>query len=130
MITVRRCLVYAMLCFPLTVSLAVADVNPPSDLICDEVGNQVDLSWTNNDFYDIIEIHLDGNLFAAVPGSESGVISATPACFWVAGQRGFTGSSGGGSPTTETSPIRSGTGSRCVSVSPSAPMTPYRHPAG
>ncbi len=79
MITVHRCQVYAMLCFPLTVSLAVADVNPPSDLIYEEVGNQVELSWTNNDFYDIIEIHLDGNLFAAVPGSESGVISATPA---------------------------------------------------
>ena len=42
-----------------------------ADLTCTQVGEQVDLSWTNGDVYDEIEISRDGSLVATIPGSST-----------------------------------------------------------
>jgi len=62
----------------------------PSELVCTDTGNGVDLVWTNNDLYDTVEVLVDGVVEAVLPGTAT---SATVVpeeghhCFQVCGHR-------------------------------------------
>ncbi len=50
-----------------------------SNLSCAQVGEQVDLGWTNGEVYDAIEITRDGSLVATIAGSSTSWTDASPA---------------------------------------------------
>lgn len=50
-----------------------------SDLSCAQVGEQVDLGWTNGEVYDAIEITRDGSMVATIAGSSTSWTDTSPA---------------------------------------------------
>ncbi len=73
---------------PYQLDVQVSCLAGPTDLSCIETGGGIDLTWTNNDIYDVIEIYVDGMLNSVVPGSDTGV-TVTPEvgyhCLYVCG---------------------------------------------
>ncbi|NRA74809.1 MAG: hypothetical protein HRU16_02620, partial [Planctomycetes bacterium] len=49
-----------------------------SDLTCTQVGEQVDLGWTNGEVYDTIEITRDGSMVATISGSSTSWTDTSP----------------------------------------------------
>lgn len=69
----RRLLSVALASLGLTLFGAnVAQAQMPiSDLVCDVSGNDITLSWTNNDLYDSIEIAGDAGVWATLSGDDT-----------------------------------------------------------
>lgn len=61
----------ASLVFALFSATASQAQDPISDLICDVSGNDITLSWTNNDEYDSIEVAGDAGVWAVLSGDDT-----------------------------------------------------------
>ncbi|MGE3163672.1 MAG: hypothetical protein AB7O52_02095 [Planctomycetota bacterium] len=62
-----------------------------SALVCANTGSGVDLSWTNSDVYDQIQVLRDGTLVATLPGTATTFSEGLPDASYVFGIRAFIG---------------------------------------
>ena len=72
---------------PFQLDVSVSCLAGPSNLVCTETPQGVDLAWTNNDNYDFIEVFVDGDLVQTVPGTTTAVMVIPPdigyRCFYL-----------------------------------------------
>ncbi len=54
---------------PFQLDVDISCLQAPGDLQCIESPWDIDLTWSNNDTYDNIEIHIDGDLETTLPGT-------------------------------------------------------------
>ncbi len=55
-----------------------AGIAPPNGLVCTPVGEDTELSWTNGDAYDSIQVTRDGLTIATLGGTVSAYVDVTP----------------------------------------------------